>query len=540
MGRILGIEIGYSLIKICETDFKAKNPRVYKTIQIMAPGNVVEDGMLTVSDELAVLIKEALKNNRVRTKQAVFTVSSTKIASREVLIPEIKENKIRDLVETNASDYFPMDVSEYRLSYSILDTVETDTGSKKLKLLVLATPNQMMERYKELAQKCGLQAVAIDYSGNSIYQMVKQQCQSDVKMIIKVDERMASLMILKEGKIIMQRTVAYGIDEAIEVLLEKNSIWSYTDALDELRSKDILLDNMEANGFGEGWELRAEITGALEYLVRGINRVLDYYNSKNPQDAVKQIYVTGLGGDLVNFGRLLSNELGIRTNVFTGTEGTAVAKYFSVAGRLFGNYVACIGAAMAPVWPVAEEKKKNAGKTAEKSSGTDLDIISIVVLALGAVLAIGFTAFSIVSNIILQNRQEELNAQIEVLRPAEIVYDKYNYVKILNSDADQIVALSRNSNNNLRAFIEELEEKMPSDTTVISLTATAEAVTMNITVGTKAEAAAIVSNLRKFASISAVETAGLTDAVDETGYHEINFTVNCLYRTEPVEEEGEA
>lgn len=537
MGRILGIEIGYSLIRICETDFKSKNPKVYKTIQLITPGNVVEDGMLTVTDGLVSVIREALKNNRVRTKQAVFSVSSTKIASREVLIPEIKENKIRDLVETNAPDYFPMDISQYRLSYSILDTLELDSGGKKLKLLVLATPNQMMDRYKELASKCGLQAVAIDYCGNSIYQMVKKECESDVEMIIKVDERIAFLIILKNGKVIMQRTVAYGIDEAVEVLLSKNSIWSYTDAIDELRTRELLLESMEENGFGGEWELKQEITGALEYLIRGINRVLDYYNSKNPQDTVKHIFVTGLGGDIVNFPRLLTSELGIRAEVFTGADGTAVARYFSVAGRLFGTFAACIGAAAAPVWPVAEPKRRSVD-TAEKNAGTNLDKISAVVLALGTVLAIFFTVFSVVSKVILQKQQEELNARIEQLKPAETVYEKYNYIKTLRSDADRIAESARNSNDSLKAFIEEMEERMPSDITVVTMTATAEAVTMSIDVQTKAEAAAIVSGLRKFSSVGAVETSGMTDSVDETGYHKINFTVNCVYRTEPAGEAG--
>ena len=539
MGRILGIEIGYSLIKICETDFKSKNPRIYKTIKVMTPGSVVEDGILTVSDELVSVLKETLKSNHIRTKQVVFSVASTKIASREVMIPDIKENKIRDLVETNASDYFPMDVSQYRLSYTILDREELETGSKKIKLLVLATPNQLMEQYKELAQKCGLQAVAIDYNGNSIYQMVQPQCQNNVEMIIKVDERMSFLMVLKEGKIVMQRTVAYGVDEAVETLLEKNSTWSYIDALEQFRAKELLAENMEEKGFGEEGELRTEITGALEYLVRGISRVLDFYNTKRPQDTVKHILVTGIGGDFKNFTKLLGNALGINVDVFHGMESSAVTKDFSSNDRSLGTYISCIGAAMAPVWPVAEPKKSNTGVSAEKNAGADLDKISIIVLAAGAIIAVIFVAASIIFPVILEKQQENLNARITELQPAETLYEKYNYVKMLNGDADQIVALSQNSNNDLKTFIEEMEEKMPSGITVVSLTTTTEAVTMNIDVGTKADAAAIVSELRKFSSLSVVDTVGLTDSVDETGYHKINFTVNCLYAAAP-ESEGEA
>ncbi len=44
MAKVVSIEVGYSFIKICEMDYKAKTPRVYRFAMVPTPLNVIEDG----------------------------------------------------------------------------------------------------------------------------------------------------------------------------------------------------------------------------------------------------------------------------------------------------------------------------------------------------------------------------------------------------------------------------------------------------------------------------------------------------------------
>jgi type IV pilus assembly protein PilN len=533
MAKILGIEVGDSLIRICETELKSKNPKIYKSFSVETPENIINDGILTVTGELIDLLKSSLKENHIMTKQVIFSVSSTKIASREILIPEIKENRIRDMLETNASDYFPVDISKYSLSYSILDSVTAESVAKKLKLLVLATPKQIMESYRELASGCGLKLVAVDYSGNSIFQAIRQQCTSGVEMVVKVDEKATFLMILKEGKLLMQRTVAYGIDETIALVSEMNGNLSYKETIELLRTEDQIVTEPSEVLSGEDGIRKRRVTESLEYLIKGINRVLDYHNSRNPAEAVQQIGVTGIGGELKNFDILLANELGIHTKVLKGMEGSNVAKAFADSNSYFGEFIACVGAAIDPIWPVAEEKK-NTGK--DKTKNTDMDKLSGLVLLIGALAAIAIIVYSLVSQAVAVQKGDDLTAEIERLKPAEAVYIKYNYMKTLEGDALTIQGLTKNSNNYLKEFIEEMEEKMPSDISITSLTGDNTSITMNITVETKESAAAILEELRLFDSVSTLETTGLTEVVNEGGISEVSFTVSCIYKTQEERE----
>ena len=59
-------------------------------------------------------------------KNVVFTLSSTKVASREVMLPPLKDNRIQAVVETNASDYFPVDMSSYCIAHTLLERLQGD------------------------------------------------------------------------------------------------------------------------------------------------------------------------------------------------------------------------------------------------------------------------------------------------------------------------------------------------------------------------------------------------------------------------------
>ena len=146
-GKVISIEIGYSLTRICETDYKSKTHKVYKSFTVPTPDGVLNDGALMITQEYVDMLKKALTENKVKTRQVMFTITSAKIASREVVIPFVKENRIGDVVNANASDYFPVDLSQYQLAYSILGVIGETKGTQQYKLLVMAAPIALLSGY---------------------------------------------------------------------------------------------------------------------------------------------------------------------------------------------------------------------------------------------------------------------------------------------------------------------------------------------------------------------------------------------------------
>lgn len=91
MAKVLSIEISNSLIRICEMDYKKKNPRVYRQAMVPTPPGAISDGYLNGIDELRTAIKRALNDNQMKTKDVIFTIASSKIVNREVMLPAVKK-----------------------------------------------------------------------------------------------------------------------------------------------------------------------------------------------------------------------------------------------------------------------------------------------------------------------------------------------------------------------------------------------------------------------------------------------------------------
>lgn len=131
----------------------------------------MEDGYIRDKEAFASALKAELSEHDIHEKEVVFTLSSSKVVTREVIIPFVKDNKIMGIIEAQIRDYFPMDVSNYTISYSKMD-VEEEDGKKMLKLLLVAIPDNLLNNYVTFAELAGLKVETFDYIGNGTVQLL--------------------------------------------------------------------------------------------------------------------------------------------------------------------------------------------------------------------------------------------------------------------------------------------------------------------------------------------------------------------------------
>ncbi|OYP53317.1 hypothetical protein CG709_01975, partial [Lachnotalea glycerini] len=485
--KVLSIEIGQTLTKVCEVEHGTKNTKVFNCFSFQTPKDMLEDGYVQTSEEFANSFREKCAEYGIKNKNVIFTISSTRIANREILIPLVKENRIKSVIQANSQEYFPMDISTYQFTYSILDVVtEEDKKEKKYKLLVLAAPSDLIESYYSLAAFCGLTVVAIDYNGNSLFQAVKNQFTQETSMVIKVDEFSSLLLVIKNQSTVLQRNISYGADIAIQTMIDSNAYGenlSYEEAANLFRKQTCILESLNA---GESMKdssrqedttltidekiqrTKIEITDSLRYLINNIMRVIDYYNSRNQEHPIEKIVLTGLGGDLSGFSDLLSFEVGQKVLVLTKINATNIEKALKNEQLSYGEYVTAIGAAIAPLGFMAETVKLIKDKK-DKEKDTK---IGWILLIGGLAISIVLILTSLISHISTVAKKNSLETKISSLEPVEVVFKEYQSVEVLYEKMQSIQSLTELPNDHLLAFIQELEEKMPANINVLSFTAT--------------------------------------------------------------------
>ena len=554
--RVLSIEIGNSFTKICEIDYKVKKPKVYKVLTVETPEGVVVDGMLQPTQEYADHLVNALGTNGIRTKRVIFTISSTRVASREVQIPNVKANKIEALVKTNANDYFPVDLTQYEIGHYLAGGL-TEEG--KLRVMALAVPKALLNSYYQLAQMCGWEVECFDYSSNSLYQILRDEKSEKVTMMIKIDENSTIVTVLSAGKVLLQRTVAYGVQDAIETMIASGA-YAVNDpmsAVERFQKKTCLNrvlhqgDKLWEENAGR-WEdedagnvevtaARQKITASLEPLIVGVSRVIDFYDSRNSDTPIERTYVTGLGGSFSGMSKLFTNCLERKVHTLSDMDDK-IGMSKAIRSTRPAAYISCLGAVLAPVGLIDKSTQKAKGLTVV--SGTNYTFVSVAILVLGVILSIAMAVTSLTRYFGTVAENVALQARVEELQPAQAVYNEYLSAAAQYDKYKYLYEYTENPNENLVEFINELEQILPSSFWTNSFSSDMEGISMSVTVEGKAAAARTILNIRNMESIEDVQISNITDTQNELGESAVTFSITGTYAdihadTEETESTGD-
>lgn len=517
--RVLCIEIGNRMTHVVETDFKVKEPKIYKSFSFQTPDNLFKEETLADVLPFKERLDAGLEEHKIKTRKAVFVLASSRIASRDVVIPHVKENRIRTLLYANSAEYFPVDLEKYQLSYRLLDEVEEE-GEQKYKLMVLAVPNEMIDAYKSLAKVCLLTLVDLDYIGNAATQLLEKNIKNDLYAAVRLEEDTTMITIVRENKIELQRTFPYGIADVVQAVQKSGHFGEdidFYETLEKMRKENVLSLEEE--------EIQEDITEGFRAITGNVSRVMNFYSSNHAGAEMENIVLYGTGADICGMEQYLSDELSIPVSGESLREALPQEKgntgdYYPLM------YLTCVGAAVNPMKfrledekEVAEKKKEHKQIHIEPKNFFGICVVVSLVLLLAVVPYYGYLKMGVHK---LQKERSEKQYLADE-------YKEYNQAKTEYEKIENLYQETTTTSEGIGDFIDELEKNMPSDILVRSITSNSESVTMDIRVSSKHEAAKVVDELSGFESISDVQVESLEETKSETNQSYVDFMVVCTY-----------
>ena len=508
-GKLVSIVINNEYIKICEITKSGKNSVVHKTVTIPAPEDCYVDGVIEQTDVLAKAIKVVMDEHRFNANNVAFSISSPRLATKEVLIPNVKANKIDKLVQANATEYFPVNMDEYIIQYTVLEKVE-DQGQEKIKLMVAAVPSEVVESYYGLAKALGLKVAFVDYAGNSTYQIMKQQIGPEVSLVIQVENDGTVINIFKDNVLQLQRNVPYGKSMLVNAVMEKYGL-KYEAATTKLQNETLLHSRFDGD----------EVTESLRYMASNINRVIDYYVSRN-RVSIQKAYLIGHSTTIKGFATLLSNELNMPIEKVETLKNIAMDKKAYVEEATLTSYVTNLGAVIDPVDFVPKRmidsgvKKENTKTLVIAFIGAAVVAAALVLVPLGRV-------------VVLNAEISKLNKSIDKLSSINDIVNEYYAAKDENNDIKAFAALTADSDDSLQDFVDYLEKNMPSDVVISSFNITSGAVSISGKAGSKASVAKFIQQLQKSPSVINVDVPTISESKDNAGSVEATFSLTCTF-----------
>ena len=533
--KVLSIEIGSQITNVVETDFKEKNPKIYKSFSFETPEELFKGEEMSDTEAFRERLLEGLKVNKIKTKKVIFVLASSRIASRDVVIPMVKENQILTLLYANSAEYFPVDLQQYLLAYRVIGEVEEE-GAKKYKLMVLAVPHDMIEIYRRLALDCELSLAALDYVGNAAVQILTGKIPQNLYAAVKVEDDHTIVTIIKDGRIELQRSFNYGIGDAVAVIHRNER---FGENLNFLQALEILHQNSFCDKREEderARDLAEDLEESFRAIIGNVSRVINFYSSNHAGAQMESIILYGMGADVQDLKHALQGDMSAPIDCETlrgkiSRDRSDTNSYFTTLA-----YASCVGAGMEPMDFRLEEEEKKRRKEKKKKEGSakgrKLQVKLTakgffgVCLAIALVLLLAVIPYYAYLRINISSMEKERAGKQHL----SDLYDSYESAKKECEDIAKLYENTDSTSEGIGAFMEEMEKKMPGSFSVRSLTSDSASIVIDFDVKTKREAAKVIDEMMAFESISEVEVQSLAETRDELNNATVNCIISCIYK----------
>ena len=515
--KVLTIDITNESITITEvTASEKKTSTVHNAIIFETPEDAYEDGFIRDKERIAEAIKSQLAANGITNKNAIFVLTSTKIVNREVLVLFVKENKIKGIINANSSEYFPVNIEDYTVSHSVLETVTDEENNKQLRVLAVAAPTSMVRSYYEVAALAGLKVVALDYIGNAMLQLIKTQTSENMTtMVIQLGSESTVLNIVKGDILLLQRTVPYGTNVVVNEVMDAKGV-DATTAMTLLQNERLITVDFDDNA----------ITGSFRYLINNIGRVMDFFASKNPDKPIDDVFLTGDGALIKGIDGLFKVQLNVSTRVMDSLFNIKFDPKIDLKIYNPVYLMVPIGAAFAPMGFTISE----GGASGKKEGQMDTTPLVVAFLILAVLVAGGLTAVSFVLKNQAQTELDDVNKKIASIQDIETIVKDYENAESVYVDAMSMYSYTKNLNENVVTFITALEEKMPKGTDITAFESDSTGVSISGTAAEYDDIAGLAISLKEIDCIDNSFIGSITENVDEdTGKITYDFTVTCIY-----------
>lgn len=385
MKEFVALDIGFCYIKVMVAGMKGSRIVIKKTLMIPTPENTIEDGKILAVETVAQSIKEQLSANKIKQKDTVITINGTSVISREVIMPKAKEKELKNIINMQAEQYFPVSLENYVVDFKVLEEVEMPDQKKQYKVLLVAIPSDMIDRYVDLVKACDLNPIRIDFYGNSIAKIVnheiftlrrkpKKQAKKkanhqknnlnslatrlleketrqeeiekpiDTVAIIDMGGKTTTVSIISKGVLQFSRIILYGGSSITASISERLQIpYEEAEKQKEHISKVIATDK-EALEKEEASQIDTAIKSIALILIDDIIKYFEFYHSRNGGNKIERVYMVGGSSNIYEIERYLGNAFNIptlkldyfQTTKFKDTNNKTDLKY----------YLGCLGAVM--------------------------------------------------------------------------------------------------------------------------------------------------------------------------------------------------
>jgi type IV pilus assembly protein PilM len=293
---IVGVDIGSAAIKVVELSSGA-SPKVRAAGLVATPTGTMEEGRIKDPQAVGKALRGLIQSKGIKTKRAVSAVNGQVALMREVHMPPLPHDEVKQAARFEVERYLPYPIAE--VTFDTVVVGEDQTGDRKgLDVLVVAARTEVLRQHMTALQTAGLEPAVLEVEPLAVVRAVaggatKEQVTACIHLGSSV-----TMIVVAEGQVPrVIRTVAFGTTQLLEAAASK--LGATGEAPEVLQARLAAAQAHAGAAAGDTVPgLREAIDDALLSLVTEIRRSLEYYGGRYRTAVPDRIVVTGGGATL--------------------------------------------------------------------------------------------------------------------------------------------------------------------------------------------------------------------------------------------------
>ncbi len=125
--KILGIDVGESNLKLALVSGK----NILKTVSAPMPDNMIKEGRVVSGETMGELIRDTMKQNDIRIKEAAYVMSNETVFVKNVTVPNMSQKQLIYNLPFEFRDYITGETSDYLFDYATVSGGGPEKGRLK-------------------------------------------------------------------------------------------------------------------------------------------------------------------------------------------------------------------------------------------------------------------------------------------------------------------------------------------------------------------------------------------------------------------------
>lgn len=276
-----GIDIGATAIRLVQLKKHGTKPVLVAYGAVPLPANLAASDSSDAVDQLALAIRNLVKDTGVTTKSVVAALPASKIFASVITTPKLSAAELSKAVKYQADQYIPMPIDQVRLDWTVLGPGKTE--NEQLVLLV-AAPNNTTEKYLQIFEKAGLELVALEADVTALSRAVLTPDAGHVVML-DIGSLASTVSLVVNGAPRLIHSIPVGAAAFVQAVSQGLKI-DATQAVAMVQKFGMNKTSMEG-------KIVKSLQPVVDNILEEIKKSITFYGNENPDAKFDKLVFTG-------------------------------------------------------------------------------------------------------------------------------------------------------------------------------------------------------------------------------------------------------